>query len=160
MNEQVSAQDAMIEELVGKYPNIFKEGAQVIMCGAGWNGILDKLCTSIECYVGEFNKRNPDCPISFKASQVKQKFGGLRFYGSLDNIELVRSYSLACGDNKILKDYDIAFHRVFGAISSTEFISTIVCESCGNKGSIDGNSFRMRCECESCRSSRIAKFDR
>ena len=55
-----------------------------IACGDGWYNLIDKLCSDIVFYCKENNLEQP------KAVQVKEKFGGLRFY--IDG-----------GDDKILK---------------------------------------------------------
>lgn len=64
------------EQLVKKYPKIFGEyggdARQTCMawgmtCGDGWYEIIDELCEKLE-------------PYGVVAAQVKEKFGGLRFY--------------------------------------------------------------------------------
>jgi hypothetical protein len=74
--------------------------------GDGWYALLDELMGSITNYI----KRNsPDKhnPIVVKATQIKEKFGGLRFY-------------IYGGDN-----------HIDGMISFAENMSYRICETCG-----------------------------
>ena len=87
MNEQLS------NKLIERYPMVLPDGMYV-ECGSGWFWILDSLCESIQnAYRHEVRQRRfeindgkiaPDeelddilCPY---AVQIKEKFGGLRFY--------------------------------------------------------------------------------
>lgn len=68
----MSKEDNRFERFESKFPNVFKEGC-CIECGKGWDAIIDELCTAIE----------PLCAKThITAIQVKEKFGGLRFYMS------------------------------------------------------------------------------
>ncbi len=68
----MATEDYRFERFESKFPNVFKEGCY-IECGKGWDEIIDELCTAIE----------PLCaPAHITAIQVKEKFGGLRFYMS------------------------------------------------------------------------------
>lgn len=53
-----------------------------IECGKGWYGLLDDLCTKIEA---ELDK-DPALKKDFNIDQIKEKFGGLRFYSSSTDI--------------------------------------------------------------------------
>jgi len=80
-------------KLFHKYPTIFRQRklpmTQSAMCFGfecqnGWYNILDNLCQHIQDYVNENN-----CgPV--EAVQIKEKFGGLRFYitGGDDAIDM------------------------------------------------------------------------
>jgi len=71
------------EELIAKYPKIFRQktlpptetcmswGLEV---GPGWLPLIDELCAKIQARVD-----SGACP-QVEASQVKEKYGGLRFY--------------------------------------------------------------------------------
>lgn len=60
----------LIGQLHATYPLIFKEKI-AIECDNGWYSLLDKLCKNIM----KISPTNPPY-----ATQVKEKFGGLRFY--------------------------------------------------------------------------------
>lgn len=87
--------------LVHKYPKLFKT-CKVIECEKGWDSILDNLC---EC-IRDYTIRNP-LAYPLEITQVKEKFGTLRFYtnGSDDYID--------------------------GMICLAEYLSSKTCEKCG-----------------------------
>lgn len=66
-----------------------------------------------------------EAPKQVVAAQVKEKFGGLRFY--VDNAD----------------DY------ANGAIALAETLSYTICELCGNPGTLSGNW--LRCLCDTCK---------
>ena len=97
--------------LFDKYPEIFSDRilpkTQSLMCygiccGDGWYELIDKLCEDIVLYCDENNIKQP------KAAQVKEKFGGLRFY-------------IYGGDNE-----------VYNIISKAEKKSYSICSATGN----------------------------
>lgn len=101
------------DKLYKKYPKIFRQkdlpASQTCMCwgiscGCGWYWLIDMLCENIQGYIDRNNKPQVE------AVQVKQKFGGLRFYvhSSDDNIE--------------------------GMIGLAESMSYHICEICGSTG--------------------------
>jgi len=70
------------DKLFAKYPKIFRQRELSpqkssmcfgIECGDGWFGIIDFLCKRL--------KENGEC----EAVQVKEKYGGLRFYVTSEN---------------------------------------------------------------------------
>ena len=108
------------DKLFNKYPEIFvqkdlsmKETAMCwgISCGDGWYRIIDTLCDTIQQHVANVNRNKPNENFTCQAVQVKEKFGGLRFY----------TYG---GDEYI-----------DGAISLAESMSYLTCSECGNKAS-------------------------
>jgi len=116
------------EILVKRYPTIFRDvgGApsQTCMafglcCGSGWYMLLDGMCAAIMLL--------PEHE-TFKAEQVKEKFGGLRFYGS-------------GGTEEIYKLVDAA-----------ESASYRTCEYCGvTKGVTVSGRHWVRSLCNVCR---------
>ena len=113
------------EYFVKEYPNIYvklrtgepftveeRESGMVFgfECGDGWFMLLDELSAAIKCHVDNYNRNKPDDeePLQVKAQQVKEKFGGLRFYvGGADNY-------------------------VHGLIDMAERMSYKICEICGS----------------------------
>lgn len=81
--------DAQLEnELYDKYPKIFRQKdlscQETCMCwgistGDGWYDIIDRLCRDIQQYIDEEELRQVE------AVQVKEKFGGLRFYTNYED---------------------------------------------------------------------------
>jgi len=141
-------------KLFEKYPNIFRQkdlSSQEtcmcwgITCGDGWYTLIDTLCEAIQQRVQFINgqkikvKNNLKTLIPVKyqndliceATQVKSKFGGLRFYTE-------------GGDD-----------FTNGLISMAESMSYSMCENCGNPGSIRKAS-RIKTLCKDC-SNKIYK---
>jgi len=106
------------EALCAKYPEIFKDRhgdmRETAMCwgfdcGDGWYNIIDNLCATIKNR--EYNltlHKKEYSPVV--ATQVKEKYGGLRFY-------------YTGGD-----DY------IDGAVAFAEYMSEVTCEVCGKPG--------------------------
>ena len=76
-------------QLFAKYPSIFREvggePSQTCMafgieCGNGWHDLIDLLCDSITHQVESTNRLYPDLKFAVVAAQIKEKYGGLRFY--------------------------------------------------------------------------------
>lgn len=76
-------------------------------CGDGWYHLLDSLMGNIQSYL-DWKNREEEVVKQVVLLQVKEKFGGLRFY--FDG-----------GDSYIL-----------GLASLAESVSTHTCETCGN----------------------------
>lgn len=123
MNEKLEMQ------LVTKYPKIFRDYKGDIHktclyfgleCGSGWYGLIDRLCKRITELDPEGN-----C----YAVQVKEKFGGLRFYisGGTDDI------------------YDV--------LEAAEEESYKICEDCGEPGTAKSLNNWISTLCDTCRSS-------
>lgn len=97
MNEELS------KKLTLKYPKLFRKintGEEYteedkyfysFACGNGWYTIIDELCASIEQEL-EFRKIDDLCVL-----QVKEKFGGLRFYTNISNDVITGMIMLAEG---------------------------------------------------------------
>jgi hypothetical protein len=110
------------EQLVKRYPKIFRDRhgdiAQTCMvwgfeCGDGWFNIINQLCSCIQNRIDWSEKAGSSYVIEqVVATQVKEKFGGLRFYYN-------------GGDNVI-----------DGMVGIAEAMSTVTCEQCGCPGKI------------------------
>ena len=118
------------KKLFDKYPKIFAQKdlpiQQTLMCcgfscGDGWYDLIDTLCNEIQEHVSYSNdqaERFKDCPeydgnrepLKVEAVQVKEKWGGLRFY--------------VIGANDYIR----------GLISFAENMSYKICEVCGKPG--------------------------
>ena len=120
-----------LSELLEKYPHLFPERFW-FACGDGWFNILSSLLYRInmhEKHVRQNNAyrvrhgRDPIKYESVKISQVKEKWGGLRFY------------------------YDGGDDYVSGAVALAEDLSYKTCEACGNPGKVSsGGWYRTRCD--------------
>ena len=135
------------KKLCEKYPLIFRDRRADkrvtdmcwgFDCGDGWYNIIDALCATLDgWYKNEVRtrewaiKKNPEIPAPPEvepvvAAQVKEKFGGLRFY--------VMSSSDFC----------------FGAIQMAESMSNRTCEVCGSPGTINYEGW-LKCRCDKCK---------
>ncbi len=93
------------EELIGKYPRILGKVGYVGV-GDGWLPIIDKLCAAIE------QRAIEDGLVPPYAMQIKEKFGGLRFYTYGNEVS----------------------HRDLITIAEVEAEKT--CETCGKPGTL------------------------
>ena len=132
------------KSLCEKYPEIFRNrNAPVtknpmgwgVECGDGWYDLIDVLCRNIQHHVdwnhlGRDEQTSPDKLEQPVAAQVKEKFGGLRFY--LDG-----------GDDTIC-----------GMVKMAESMSYRICEECGNIGRARGGGW-VRTLCD----EHAAKYD-
>lgn len=96
------------QELISKYPTLFKENPR---CGAyvskGWKTLIEKLCNVLEHHIVALpNEERKE----MYCVQIKEKFGGLRFYMNRSD------------------DF------VEGAIALAETMSYTLCEECGGIG--------------------------
>jgi len=122
--------------LCSKYPEIFSDrhaDMQVTAmcwgfdCGDGWFPLIDNLCGQITHHL-KCNAEK-DTP-QFVASQIKEKFGGLRFYGAggddriSDFIWFAESLSLRiceeCGAMQDTKTYTDGWHRTLCPMHAKE----------------------------------------
>ena len=131
-------QDALLCE---KYPKIFKNRNGSIQetcmawgfeCGSGWFNIIDTLCEAIQHHVDWKSRlmstEEREC-FQVTADQVKEKFGGLRFYYS-------------GGDEEIR-----------GMVDMAELMSHKICELCGSPG-IKRSSGWVVVRCDSCKENK------
>lgn len=135
--------DELDKKLCEKFPKIFKmrNASMQESCmywgfdhGDGWFNILDAACSNIQNHVNWKRKQEPYASLSDEefdeihqpvAAQVKEKFGGLRFY--VDNTD----------------DY------TQGVIAMAESMSYRTCEACGSPGKTSGKGW-LRTLCVNC----------
>lgn len=139
------------KKLYEKYPDIFCQKdlpmnetcmCWGICCGDGWYDIIDTLCANIENYIKNtvsFNQYlkqtgKPEKPVpKIEAVQVKEKYGGLRFYVNIPD------------------------EHVDGLICMAESMSYHICEYCGNKGKPNSSGW-ITTLCDSCRTKKDEKY--
>lgn len=110
--------EALDKKLVEAFPHLYSDygGDKMVTCmawgietGDGWMDILWKASEKIEA---EILKQPEDMQPLYRASQIKEKYGTLRFYMS--------------GETK----------EMSAAIEEAEETSAITCEICGKSGSV------------------------
>ena len=127
------------QQLVEKYPKIFQinESRRLepfpmfgIECGDGWYDLLDRLCGLIQNHIDWRNKQRdmflknnpnnveiPEEILQVTVSQIKEKFGTLRFY------------------------YDGGDEYIHGLVSMADAMSGAICEVCGERGQFRGRGW-------------------
>ena len=123
--------DELDKLLCEKYPKIFSDRnasmMETCMCWGfehndGWYNIIDQLCANIQSHIKWKNKNSEVVP-QVVATQVKEKFGGLRFY------------------------YNGGDDVVDGMVRMAESWAAYTCEQCGNVGSTRGGGWiRTLCD--------------
>ena len=123
--------DDLDRQLCEKYPKIFADRhasmIETAMCwgfehGDGWYQIIDSLCGNIQNHIDWQEKMGKSVP-QVVATQVKEKFGTLRFY------------------------YDGGDDYISGLVSMAESWSALACEECGAPGTQnDGGWIKTLCE--------------
>ena len=119
-----------------KYPEIFRNRHEPVTktpmgwgfeCGDGWYDLIDTLCHNIQHYIdweNKYPKAHAENIEQVVASQVKEKFGGLRFYIDYNGDETIR-----------------------GMITMAESMSYHICEECGDRGKSHGSGWiRTLCD--------------
>jgi len=119
------------DRLYKEYPEIFQEikkpGRGGIAAGDGWYVLIDNLCKSIQKHM------NLGDDMKITATQVKEKFGGLRFY-------------FAGGDASIRN-----------LVYTAETMSFEICEECARPGKKRPERSWIRTLCNDCNEARVTK---
>ena len=104
------------------YPKMFVGKYGGFAVGAGWYPILEILCSNIQHHLDWKNRENLVVP-QVEVDQIKEKFGGLRFYYS-------------GGDDEIS-----------GMVRMAEAWADVACEECGGIGKRrNGGWIRTLCD--------------
>ena len=135
----------LTNKLLNKYPKIFMQHTLpctetamcwLFECGDGWYRLLDMLCFQLQ-----FNTDKNSYP-QVEATQVKEKYGGLRFY-----------YIILASD-KENKWRERHCGVIDGIVSFAEYLSEETCEKCGSTGdaSLTEGSW-LKTLCKRCKSN-------
>lgn len=126
--------------LLSSYPNFLRKSAHMrpfdergIECEDGWFEMIDQLCSACEDEIEGLIARGLDKSTWPRASQIKQKFGSLRF-----NVTGEVSAELR--------------HSLSGA----EQASLLTCESCGKPGRLRRKN-GIRTYCDICEAELVAE---
>ncbi len=126
-----------INLLVQDFPNLY-EARRVDMIGfsCGWYPLIRELSQNITSTLSATN----GCGVH--ATQIKEKFGGLRFYVLID----------ASIDNEIKE-------KIRSLINKAESESVTICENCGEPGkTINPPSGWVLTLCEACAKNTIKRY--
>ena len=122
------------KQLFKKYPRIFRQKdlpmSQTCMCwgidtGNGWYRLLDELCHCIQTMID--NNRHM-INYQLEATQVKEKYGTLRFYYQWYPIKDKSKYKPTAEDNERM------MRELEGAVLFADHFSGSICEECGQPG--------------------------
>ncbi len=134
------------ESLLKKYPKIFIQHklpmTQTCMCwlfecGDGWHKIIDVLCSHLQWDID--HNGYPQ----IEATQVKEKFGTLRFYYGYAESEI--EYE------------DRKYGHQDGMISLAESLSGYICEECGSTDGVKQTKGWIISLCKPCMDRRNKK---
>jgi len=126
--------DELERTLLTEFPDLYwtntQDGSHSLMCygfavGDGWYNILYRLSTKIKSIVSSMPGEGVD-PKEYCACQVKEKFGGLRFYMHKSTTEIKE------------------------AIHEAEEEAARTCETCGKPGTLNEGDWWMTL-CGECR---------
>jgi len=123
-----------IDVLVAKYPVVFKnmDKSSYYSIPAGWVSRVDKLCADLTVLIEEHLKNNTYNPdeYPFSVLQIKEKFGGLRFY-----------FTSFCEDHEFHKE-------LCKLVDKAEDDTYSICEVTGNPGKLCklGSQYHTFCE--------------
>jgi hypothetical protein len=114
--------EAFAKRMEETYPKMFSNPYGGFAVGAGWYPILETLCANIQSHIDWRVKQGQDIA-QVEVNQIKEKFGGLRFYYS-------------GGDDEIS-----------GMVRMAEAWADIACEECGAAGTRrSGGWIRTLCD--------------
>jgi len=115
--------DKFANQMETKYPEMFSNPYGGFAIGPGWWPILEGLCGQIDAYTkwrnstreallkdNPYNHKIPEAVKQVKVAQIKEKFGGLRFY------------------------YDGGDEQINGMVRMAEVWAHNSCEECGKPG--------------------------
>jgi hypothetical protein len=111
------------EEVIAKYPKIFREGFY-IEHGDGWANILDAVFGSMNMWARYVDGVKITTLDFVQVVQIKEKFGGLRLYVNIAEGATPQQAG-----------------EIHGAIHVGEYLSAKTCERCGAPGTLHGDGW-------------------
>src|SRR3989304_3963970 len=125
-------EEALDNQIVESYPHLYKNRYKSMQetcmcwgfdCDEGWFDLIDELSKNLE---EEILKLSAEERIHYGAAQVKEKFGGLRFY------------------------MDCATDYMIELIDEAEKKSYTICEVCGGLGKLCSAGVWLKTLCKRC----------
>ena len=155
MTEKFEKYDAFTKHMEQRFPKMFETPYGGFCCGEGWWPILEKLCSNIQHHIDWKEKQRdwairfnstaspedmrpvPDKILQVTVAQIKEKFGGLRFY------------------------YDGGDEHINGMVRMAEAWADASCEECGSPGKRrDGGWIKTLCDThEAERQQRVKQYE-
>jgi hypothetical protein len=120
--EDINEYEAFANKMETAYPKMFADRYGGFAVGAGWWPILEALCANIQSHIDWRNKESETVP-QVVVEQIKEKFGGLRFY------------------------YQGGDEQIHGMVRMAEAWADRSCEECGAPGERrNGGWIRTLCD--------------
>ena len=114
--------DTFEARMLERFPKMFAEPYGGFCVDEGWWPILESLCGQIQHHL-DWKNRQSEVVVQVKVAQIKEKFGGLRFY------------------------YDGGDDAIDGMVRMAESWAAHSCETCGAPGkSRDGGWIKTLCD--------------
>ncbi|MFW9871595.1 MAG: hypothetical protein ACFFG0_00675 [Candidatus Thorarchaeota archaeon] len=158
-------------KLIEKYPDFFNYYRRypkkvrirfTFSCGNGWYNLIDNLCYNL-------SEKIKDKNFKIIVIEVKQKFGGLRFYYIIEHERTDFLFRIGAVIRKFMfnkrlgkkywkiidfrrKFWKTIYEKISDEIEKAEKKSYEICESCGKKGTIIGRHY-IRISCEECKNN-------
>ena len=122
MDNEFKKYDTFAKQMEERFPKMFAEPYGGFACGEGWWSIIELLCSNIQHHIDWKNKESEVVP-QVTVAQIKEKFGGLRFY------------------------YDGGDDEIRGMVRIAEAWASRSCEECGALGKRrEGGWIRTLCD--------------
>ena len=122
MIDEFEKYDAFAKQMEERFPKMFAQPYGGFAVGEGWWSIIELLCSNIQHHIDWKNKQSEVVP-QVTVAQIKEKFGGLRFY------------------------YDGGDDVVDGMVRIAEVWASRSCETCGAPGkSREGGWIKTLCD--------------
>jgi hypothetical protein len=111
--------EAFAKRMEEKYPKMFSQPYGGFAIGEGWWPIIESLCANIQSHTDWWNKNRETRPVveQVVVEQIKEKFGGLRFY------------------------YEGGDEQISGMVRMAEAWASHACEECGAIGTLGGKGW-------------------
>ena len=120
--EDLNEYEVFANKMETAYPKMFADRYGGFAVGAGWWPILEALCANIQSHIDWRNRESETVP-QVVVEQIKEKFGGLRFY------------------------YQGGDEQIHGMVRMAEAWADASCEECGAPGkSRNGGWIRTLCD--------------
>ena len=136
MSEEFEKYDAFTKHMEQRFPKMFETPYGGFCCGEGWWPILEKLCSNIQNHIDWKNKQS-EIVLQVTVAQIKEKFGGLRFY------------------------YEGGDEHINGMVRMAEAWADASCEECGAPGKRrDSGRIKTLCDThEAERQQRVKQYE-
>ena len=122
MTDEFEKYDAFEKHMTEQFSQMFTEPYGGFSCGEGWWPIIAELCHQIQHHINWKNRQSEIVP-QVVVRQIKEKFGGLRFY------------------------YDGGDDEISGMVSMAEAWASRSCETCGSPGKKrEGGRIKTLCD--------------